>query len=169
MRLLVTRPKWLEKARREFESLDVTVVDFDKLLLDRLIESTSNGKPSWEVVTRADAGGPAGGEWAKLHKLLDREIAAVTDSLFAIDGTVVLHSVGLLARYDRVNQIAQWREQLHNGDGALDGLWLLIPGADASAAPMLGNEAVPVVGPGYWRHVPGEWLTATELQGVRDD
>ena len=168
LRVLVTSPRNVARAATKLDELEVSVVDFDELLLDQLIAATSGGKPSWEVVTRADAGGPAGPEWANLQRLLDREFSTLTDELFASDGTVVLHSLGLLARYDRVNQIALWRERLQAGNDALRGLWLLIPGGDNASAPMLGNDAVPVVASGYWRHIPRPWLpsrSSADAQG----
>ena len=161
VRLLLTNPRDLKRSAEQLSQLEVTVLDFDELLLDRLISATASGKPSWDVVTRADAGGPSGNDWVKLQKLLGRELAGLTEDLFATEGTVVLHSLGLLARYDRVNQVAQWLEALHTRSGSLSGLWLLIPGGDDAAAPMLGNEAVPVVGPGYWRNIPREWLVTS--------
>jgi len=158
VRVLVTLPRRLAHASAELERLDVTPIDFDELLLDRLLAATANGKPSWEVITRADAGGPTGREWHKLQQLLDREFEILADELFAQPGTVVLHSVGLLARYDRVNQIAEWRERLHARTCELQGLWLLIPGTQDTAAPMIGSQAVPILGPGEWSQIPKTWI-----------
>lgn len=158
LRVLVTSPLRLTLAANELPRLNVTVVDFDELLLDRLIAVTAGGKPSWDVVARADAGGPTGSDWSKLQRVLDREFVGLADDLFANSGTVVLHSLGLLARYDRVNTIAEWRERLHARTDALQGLWLLIPGADNAAAPMLGTDAVPILGPGEWSQIPTTWL-----------
>jgi serine/threonine protein kinase len=136
----------------------VTTVDLDSWLLEAIRNRTAAGKPSWELVVDADAAGPGTPQWANFQKLLDPVLAELTERLAATDGAVLLVHLGLLARYDRLDVVATWRDRLQAGNDPLRALWLLTattPGADV---PFVDDRPVPVITANEHARIPTEWL-----------
>jgi serine/threonine protein kinase len=164
--VLVSEPKRLEDAAHQLERLPVTMLDFDELLLDHLVALTSEGKPSWELLTAADAAGPGTAEWNNLTKVVLRALDRLTGDLMGTTGTVVLHRLGLLARYNRLDHVSLWRDRLHQKSGHLRSLWLLVGTPHASQMPAIDGKAVPVLTPNEWARLPREWLENAHRAGV---
>jgi serine/threonine protein kinase len=156
--VLVTDKRYLGRAADELARLPVTMVDVDDWLVDEIERLTADGRPSWQLVVDADAAGPGSAPWQNLTRLLDRALTAFTKRLAATPGTVVLTNGGLLARYDRLDLFARWRELVHQGGSSLQALWLVVATSGASDAPLLGGKAVPVLTRNEWTHIPPEWL-----------
>jgi hypothetical protein len=156
--VLVTRMRLLERSATELARMPVTVVDFDERLLAELHRLTESGKPSWELIVEVDAAGPTSARWQNLQRLLDRALDAFTASLAATSGTVLLTHCGLLARYNRLDVVARWRDVVHDSATALEALWLLVSSPATSDVPMLDGEAVPVLTRNEWTRIPDDWL-----------
>ena len=69
--------------------------------------------------------------------------------------------LGLLARYDRMEQVARWRDRLHSGDGRLGALWLLVGSTGGAERPTIDRRAVPVLSGNDWARIPDSWLKNT--------
>ncbi|MHB1446941.1 MAG: BREX system serine/threonine kinase PglW [Acidimicrobiales bacterium] len=156
--VLVTEPKWLERCAEELGRLPVTVIDFDDWLLDEIGRLTEAGRPSWDLIVEVDAAGPGSARWSNLAKIIDRALDSLTARLIATPGTVLLRRCGLLARYQRLDVVARWRDALHGRSSALGGLWLLVSAPGTTDVPLLDGEAVPVLTRNEWVRVPNDWL-----------
>lgn len=154
--VLVTEPRHLPLVPLALEAQGVTVVDLDEALVNRLDALTAGGRPSWQLVVEADAAGPGTPQWQNLGRVLDRAFDDVSASLLATGGTVALHNLGLLARYDRLGLVAAWRDALYGGQGRLGALWLVV-GAPQAEVPLLDGRAVPVLDH-EWARIPEAWL-----------
>lgn len=164
--VLVSDRHRLESAAQELARFPVTLVDFDELMFNKILEMTANGQPSWELVVAADASGSGTPDWMNLQRLLDRVVPAITNDLFAMPGTVVLYRNGLLARYDRLALVSEWRDSLFTGGHALKALWLLVATPESEAVPKLDNHPVPVISKNEWVRIPREWLENAHRAGV---
>lgn len=156
--VLVTQPGWLERCADELARLPITVVDLDDRLVGELERLTDSGRPSWDLVVEVDGAGPASARWRNLMKVVDRAIDAVTASLAATSGTVLLTRCGLLARYKRLDVVARWRDIVHDPTTSLDALWLLVSAPGTTDVPILDGQAVPVLTRNEWARIPGDWL-----------
>ncbi|HEY8545530.1 MAG TPA: BREX system serine/threonine kinase PglW, partial [Acidimicrobiales bacterium] len=165
--VLVTDARHLDRAAAELAGrLPVTLVDVDEWLIAEVERLTAGGRPSWQLVVEADAAGPGSVPWQNLTRLLDRALAGFTDRLAATAGTVVLTRCGLLARYDRLDAVATWRDLLHRGGTPLQALWMLVATLGASDVPLLDGKAVPVLTRNEWTRIPADWLRNVHRAGV---
>lgn len=156
--VLVTDRRHLEQCAGDLARFPVIVADFDEWFLAELERLTADGRPSWELVVEADAAGPGSSRWQNLTKVVDKALTAVSERLEATAGTVLLTRCGLLARFQRLDLVARWREALHDPTTPLDGLWLLVTSPGTSDVPLLDGEAVPVLTRNEWSRVPEQWL-----------
>ncbi|MEZ5229966.1 MAG: hypothetical protein R2710_25875 [Acidimicrobiales bacterium] len=164
--VLVAKPIDVKKATSQLTRLADVTVSVDSWLTEQLDELTANGKPSWQVLTEADAAGEVGPHWGNLRNVVNRALDGFTQRLIATDGTVLLTDPGLLARFDRLDLVASWRSALHEGGNPLQALWLLVPAATATDVPMLDGRAVPVISRNEWSHLPEDWLRNAHRSGV---
>lgn len=156
--VLVTDTRRLEDAANEISRLGVTTVDLDDWFLSELTRLTESGRPSWDLVVDADAAGPGSAPWNNLLRVVDRVLDGLTARLAATPGTVLVHRCGLLARYDRLDVVARWRDLVHDRTNPLDALWLLVATPGTTDVPMLDNVAVPVLTRNEWTRIPNDWL-----------
>ncbi len=163
--VLCADPRFLPDAAAALEPLATATVDLDDRILDRIRAMTAAGKPSWDTIVAADAAGPTGKQWPALTKVVDRALDELTTSLLATPGAVLVHQLGLLARYDRLHRIAEWREALHDRAGAATALWVLVGTSAANDRPMLDGMAVPVLSRNEWTRVPNTWIV-TRLRAL---
>lgn len=166
MLVLMTHAQELSKATHQLGRLVDVTVDLDEWIVHQLDDLTASGKPSWERLSTVDAAGEHGPSWEKLQKVVDRALDGLTDRLFAASGTVLITNLGLLARYNRLDLVPKWRDALHAGGQPLQALWLLVPTVAASAVPMLGVDAVPVISRNEWGYIPVDWLRNAHRTGV---
>jgi serine/threonine protein kinase len=148
----------LDTAQSALARVADTSVDFDEWLIGSLREITATGKPTFETLITADAAGETAGNWPRLQAVVDTAIDRLTDQLAATNNTVLLTNLGLLARFDRLNVVASWRERLQSGDHAIQALWLLIPSAAATEMPTVDAKPVPVISRNEWGQIPSDWL-----------
>jgi serine/threonine protein kinase len=163
--VLVTERRWLDRCAEELARLPVAVVDLDGMLLEELQRITENGRPSWDLVVEVDSAGPASARWNNLAKVVDRALDAVTARLAATTGTVLLTRCGLLARYDRLNVVARWRDTVYNRSTPLDALWLLVASPSTTDQPMLDGRAVSTLTRNEWARIPADWLRNAHAVG----
>lgn len=164
--VLLADPTRLDDAARQLEELPVTMLDFDQLVFDKLAGITATGKPSWELITEADAQGPGTAAWTNLTKVIDRALDAITTDLFKHNGTIAIHRLGLLSRYNRLTIASQWRDRLHDNAATLKGIWLLAGSPQTSPHPVVDSKPVPVLGTYEWVRIPREWLENAHRAGV---
>lgn len=164
--VLCTEGRHLPRAATELGRLATATVDLDERLLERIRALTADQRPSWETVVAADAAGSGGKGWVPLTKLVDRALTEVTAALLATGGTVLVHNLGLLARYDRMDRIAHWRDALYSGDTNLGALWLLVGSPGSVERPMVDRQVVPVLSGNEWARIPSSWLQNTHRAAV---
>lgn len=165
--VLVTENKHVDRAAEDIERrLPVTVVDVDDWLIAEIERLTADGRPPWRLVVDADAAGPGSVPWQNLRRLVDRALDGFTQRLAATSNTVLLTRCGLLARYDRLDLIATWREVLHGSGTPLQALWMLVATSGASDVPLLDGKAVPVLTRNEWTRIPAEWLMNVHRAGL---
>ncbi|MGV3722754.1 MAG: BREX system serine/threonine kinase PglW, partial [Actinomycetota bacterium] len=159
---LVAPPRHYDRAARELgERFPVEVIDFEAWFLEALRETAASLRVRWELVLQADVT-PGQGSWGKLLQLTGRALAQVEQRLLqrgADSGrTLLLTHAGVLARYDAMDLLARLRDRMGRapeGEPALPGLWLLLPGDEQA---LLDGRPVPLLGPGQRARVPETWL-----------
>lgn len=155
----------LERAQSELDRHAVTTVDLEDWLLAEIRRRTADGKPSWERVIEADTAGPGTPAWSNLQRLLDSAMGELTQRLSSTAGTVLLTHLGLLARYDRLDTVAAWRDIVHSGDQPLRALWLLTATTTGADVPFVDDRPVPVLTANEHTKVPAEWLRNAHRAG----
>jgi len=163
--VLVTEATELAKAESQLDRLVDVTASVDEWLVNQIETLTETGKPSWETLAAADGAGQNGAAWGRLRQVVDRALDQFTQQLLGTEGTVLLTNAGLLARYDRLDLVAKWRDALHSGGHALKALWLLIPSTAASDVPLLDGRAVPVISRNEWSQIPVDWLRNAHRTG----
>lgn len=159
--LVVDDVKKLPAAERSLGEKVDFVVDVDAWLTDQLNDITADGKPGWPILFAADGEGPHGAQWTQLRRVIDNALVELTKRLVETSGTVLLTNLGLLARYDRLDLVAAWREHLHSNAGseaAIQAIWILVPATVGVDAPMVDGHAIPVISGNEWANVPIDWL-----------
>ena len=156
--VLITDAVELAKAETQLARVANLTVSVDEWLVDQLQELTAARKPTWATLAAADSRGEAGPDWGKLRQVVDLALESFSQRLLATEGTVLLTNLGLLARYDRLNLLAECREALLDGGHKLQALWWLIPSTVGGGAPLLDGRAVPVISPNEWCQIPPDWL-----------
>ena len=166
--VLVTDANELARAEQQLGRLADATVNADEWLAGELESLTASGKPSWNTLAAADAAGANGASWGRLRSVVDSALERFTERLLATDATLLLTNPGLLARYDRLDVLAAWRDALHDGDHRLKALWLLMPSTVASDVPLLNGRAVPVISRNEWSRIPADWLRNAHRAGRPD-
>ncbi|WP_162142126.1 BREX system serine/threonine kinase PglW [Ilumatobacter coccineus] len=164
--VLVQSASGLAHAERQLERLATSTVNLDVWLVEELEALTADGKPPWTTLAAADAAGDGGSAWANVKKMVDVALTKVTARLAALEGTVLVTNLGLLARYERLNVVAEWRDLLHSKSTSLSAVWLLMPSASATEVPLLDGRAVPVISRNEWSQIPADWLRNAHRTGV---
>lgn len=163
---LVQSASGLSAAERQLRRLATSSINLDAWIVEELEALTADGKPPWATLAAADAAGENGTAWANVKKMIDVALAKIATRLSMLDGTVLITNLGLLARYDRLDAVAQWRDLLHSGSTSLSAIWLLLPSASAAEVPLLDGRAVPVISRNEWSHIPDDWLRNAHRTGV---
>ncbi|WP_395160976.1 hypothetical protein, partial [Ilumatobacter sp.] len=164
--ILVQASNGLTTAERQLARLATSTVNLDAWIVEELETLTANGKPPWATLAAADAAGDGGTAWANVQKMVDAALVKVTARLAALDGTVLMTNLGLLARYDSLDMVAKWRDLLHAGSTSLSAVWLLMPSASATEVPLLDGRAVPVISRNEWSQIPADWLRNAHRTGA---
>ncbi len=154
--VLMADPRTLAEAERElrrrFES-EIEVVDLEARLLRAMHAEADRARVRWEVVLNADAADRNSRDFQNLLRLVDRGIASLEPELAATPRTLLVHRLGLLARYDRHGLVERLRDRPGN-----HGLWVLIPADEQRELPVLDGRTIPVLSRNQWARVPLPWI-----------
>ena len=138
--VILVESRYYQQAISEIANrLPILHLSFEDLLLNALREVADRANVNWDLVLETDAR-PDEGDWDKLLLLVDRALILVNEQLAGSDRTVLLSHVGMLARYDRLNWVEQWRDRVGS---EISGLWLLIP----NDRPFINGKAIPLMSP----------------------
>lgn len=167
LRILVTDRRELERVGEKLARFPVTVVDVEAWILDEIDRISATGRPSWDVVLKADAAGPGSDSWNNLRKVAGRALDGLTDQLAGTSGTVLLTRLGLLRRFDdRLTRVGRWRDLVHDADRPLKALWMLVATPQQENAPMLDGVAISVITDNEWTRIPSEWISSVHRAGA---
>jgi hypothetical protein len=108
-------------------------------------------------VIQADAAATDSADWKNLQMLVERCIPDISSQLRSPNQTKLLVHPGLLARYDRINVLANLAADVGRSDGIF-GLWVLVPADDTGPRPTLNHRAVPLANPAQHVRLNGAWL-----------
>src|SRR5690606_35748269 len=123
--VLTTAPRDLMRAHDDLQRFGVMPLDLDALLVHAMKAQALALRANWDVVLRADAAPRTSPDWRRLQALVVKAVDDVTRSLLEHEGTVLLTSPGLLARYDQMPLLDRLHQAL--GTQALRGVWVLVP------------------------------------------
>jgi serine/threonine protein kinase len=137
-------PGFETKARIELERrFPVEVCDLDAAFITSMRQQATAAGADWNVVIRADAAPQDSADWKNLQMLVERCLPDVSGQLRSPDRTKLLVHPGLLARYDRIEVLANLAADIGRSDGIF-GLWVLVPADDTTTRPSLNHRAIPL-------------------------
>lgn len=152
-------PQHLARAREELATrFPISVCDLDAVFLQALHEQADQRKARWEVVLRADAAAHDSTDWRNLQRLVDASLPKVETALRSREQTRLAVNPGLLARYDRLNLLAQLASDVGRTNG-IHGLWVLVPANDQSPLPLLNNKPIPITNSAQHARLTEAWLS----------
>ncbi|MCC9704603.1 BREX system serine/threonine kinase PglW [Streptomyces sp. MNU76] len=171
-RVLTVRQQLVRDAVRELgaERLGAGAVSVTELFLEALHAQVTPGtKPTWETLLKADAAEPGSKGAVKFAEYVRTAWGAVEPRVAELlgdggggagpvdrAGPVLLTEAGVFARYDAMGVLDRLASAARRGGR---GLWLLVPQADPSREPRLGQVAVPYqAGLGEWIQLPDTWV-----------
>jgi serine/threonine protein kinase len=132
------------EARIELERrFPVEVCDLDAAFITSMRQQAAAAGADWNVVIRADAAAHDSADWKNLQMLVERCLPDVSGQLRSPDRTKLLVHPGLLARYDRIEVLANLAADIGRSDGIF-GLWVLVPADDTASRPSLNHRAIPL-------------------------
>ncbi|MFI1952994.1 BREX system serine/threonine kinase PglW [Streptomyces xinghaiensis] len=184
-RVLTVRQHLVRDAARELaaERLGATVLSVTELFLEALHGQITPGtKPTWETLLKADAAEPGSKGAVRFAEYARTAWGAVEPRIAELlgdggggragggggdggrvggsgggaAGPVLLTEAAVFARYDAMGVLDRLASAARQGGR---GLWLLVPQADPSREPRLGQVAVPYqAGLGEWIQLPDTWV-----------
>lgn len=154
-------PKTMLKAQaRLIQTYQPQYVDFDAQFIQAMHDQAQKrGIKSWQTVIQADAVGPDGPHYHRLTNLVNLTVTALNGIM--TQDHVLMSNLGLLAHYQQIPLIAQWRDQVIEKHKPHT-LWLLIPCDAQSGQPTLNGAAIPMTNPNQWTHIPTAWIHEEE-------
>ncbi|MDG9716038.1 BREX system serine/threonine kinase PglW [Streptomyces sp. DH24] len=165
-RVLTVRQQLVRDAVRELgaERLGADAVSVTELFLEALHAQVTPGtKPTWETLLKADAAEPGSKGAVRFAEYARTAWGSVEPRIVELlrnggggAGPVLLTEAGVFARYDAMGVLDRLASAARRGGR---GLWLLVPQADPSREPRLGQVAVPYqAGLGEWIQLPDTWV-----------
>jgi hypothetical protein len=157
---LSVHPGGLDRAQEELSRrFPVEPCDLDELFLSLMKEESKRGGANWQVVLKADAAAHDSLDWKNLAVLVDRCLPGLKQSLRSPDKTKLVVNPGLLARYDRMNVLAELAGEVGRSDG-IHGIWVLVPASDQTSLPTINQKAIPMITGNAAMHarINEEWL-----------
>jgi transcriptional regulator with XRE-family HTH domain len=151
-----------EQALRERFALEHR--NCDELLIRALRREADALGARWETVLNADGAVPGSRDWNRLQELVGRAVTSTMQELVAPDKNVLLTQPGLLARYDRLEVLDQFRDEIGRTGSRVHGLWILVPCDDQNALPTLHQRPLRVTSQAQWARIPEAWLLSTPRQ-----
>jgi serine/threonine protein kinase len=150
--------RWLGQACEELSKrFPVELCDVDALFLSLMKQQAEQGGANWPVVLKADAAPHDSLDWKNLNILIDRCVPAIKKSMRSANATKLLIHPGLLARYDRMNLLAELSGEVGRSDG-IHGIWVLVPASDQNPSPMINQKAIPMINAAQHVRINEAWL-----------
>ncbi|MCX6924834.1 MAG: hypothetical protein NT154_16725 [Verrucomicrobia bacterium] len=157
--VLSVEPQWISRARQELaRRFPVSVCDLDAVFLKALHEQADQKRARWDVVLKADAAQSNSTDWRNLQRLVESALPQVESSLRSREQTKLVVNPGLLARYDRLNLLAELAQDVGRSNG-IHGLWVLIPANDQSPLPVLNRKPIPITNAAQHARLTEAWLS----------
>ena len=150
------------KSLAALSSADVSVVDVDHLLIDALKTKASGYNVDWTVILESDAAPHGSADASNFRSLVETAFADVESELTEATGTLLLHNLGLLARYDRMSLIEKLHTAVKFDKTNRRSLWVLLPSEGSAHAPMLDGVGIGTQGPSEFTTIPNSWVTDQE-------
>jgi hypothetical protein len=142
---LSVNPGQVDQAYQELaRRFPVEACDVDELFLSLMKAQAKQGGADWQVVLKADAAPHDSIDWKNLNVLIDRCVPAVKEALRSPDKTKLLMHPGLLARYDRMEILAELGGEVGRAKG-IHGIWVLVPASDQNPLPTINQKAIPMI------------------------
>ena len=105
------------EARIELERrFPVEVCDLDAAFITTMRQQAAAAGADWNVVIRADAAAQDSADWKNLQMLVERCLPDISGQLRSPDRTKRLVHPGLLARYDRIEVLANLAADIGRSD-----------------------------------------------------
>ena len=150
--------RWLGQACEELSKrFPVELCDVDALFLSLMKQQAEQGGANWRIVLKADAAPHDSLDWKNLNVLIDRCVPAIKKSMRSANATKLLINPGLLARYDRMNLLAELSGEVGRSDG-IHGIWVLVPASDQNPLPMINQKAIPMINAAQHVRINEAWL-----------
>ena len=131
--------------------------DMERVFLEALRETAQEKKVDWSNVIRADAAAPQDRDWQRLMRLIVMAVPKIEQRLFDSDKFRLICHAGMLARYDRMDLIAQISDRAGRRD-EIPGAWLVLPADQQTHLPVMDGKAVPVIDSGGCARIPEAWI-----------
>lgn len=154
---LMAAPAEVAQAVDELRRLASQTFDIDAVILRQLHAAAADRNVRWDLVVQADAADRATQDWQRLSTLVQMAIPGVQHELMAGHGTVLLHNLGLLARYGQLGLVDALREGTSSKTGP-SGFVLVVPADDQRERPAIDGQAIPVLTANEWARIPRSWL-----------
>jgi serine/threonine protein kinase len=150
--------RWLGQASEELSKrFPVELCDVDALFLSLMKQHAEQGGVNWRVVLKADAAPQDSLDWKNLNVLIDRCVPAIKKTMRSANATKLIINPGLLARYDRMNLLAELSGDVGRSDG-IHGIWVLLPASDQNPLPMINQKAIPMINAAQHVRISEAWL-----------
>jgi hypothetical protein len=153
-------PSWQQRAVTELASYGASVVDLDAWVVGAIRHHAQSRGIKWDqAIVAADAAGPTGERWDRLHTVVADALAPLADELLAAEHVLLTHP-GLLVRFGRLGLLDELRERTRQPrpGQVLRTLWVLVPADDPVARPKLAGKAIPVTTAAEHLAAPEPWL-----------
>jgi hypothetical protein len=115
-------------------------------------------------VLKADAAQENSTDWRNLQRLVEAAMPEVESNLRSLEKTRLVVNPGLLARYDRMNLLAQLASDVGRTNG-IHGLWVLVPANDQSPLPTLNHKPIPITNAAQHARLTEAWLSNRHRAG----
>ncbi|QVL47095.1 MAG: BREX system serine/threonine kinase PglW [Thiocapsa sp.] len=143
---------------------DLARLSLDALLLKAMRDQAEALQVSWPLVSRADGGGPRGGDWGRLQQLVSRAVPTVRERILSETRAVLLTQPGLMGRY-RLQGLLTDLQDAVSRPGGLPGLWMLVP-MIIPGPPAVDGFAIPTISAAQWAVVPEAWTKNLHRTGT---
>lgn len=151
-----------QRALAALSNQDVTLIDIDAELIRTLRLKAAELEVDWQVILDADQSGAAPDDAGNLKRLVDLVVRELEERLVQIEGTILLHNMGLLARFDHLTVVERLRTAVQFGNNPLRSVWVLTAAEATHDAPMVDGHAIGIISPSEFAHVPKAWIDAQE-------
>lgn len=159
--VLTVHPRRLDAATRQVAAtVEGQVFDLDGAFIKAMRSEAEKAGADWQALVAADRGGRSAPHWSKLQLLINRVLPHIEDQIRKAAPAVVLHNIGLLVRYERLDLLDRLASTVtvERTEDSLRAVAVIVPGDDPTALPAVDGAVIPVLGSNQWNHVPRAWL-----------